>query len=67
MLRDEVFYPSDVATINITSTDSSGASNGSVKAMYGSIWNGESRIFGWTVHSHIYQGVYTAHIRLLNG
>jgi hypothetical protein len=62
MRTNETFYPADVATININSVDHNGAVNGSVKAMYGSIWNGAQRIFGWTVHSHIYQGTYVPHI-----
>lgn len=67
MKRGEVFYPANVSTITIASVDHNGATNGSVKAMYGSFWNGERRVFGWAVHSHIYQGVYTAHLNLLNG
>ena len=62
MKANDTFYPADVATININSIDSGGNVNGSVKAMYGSIWNGAQRIFGWTVHSHIYQGTYVPHI-----
>jgi hypothetical protein len=62
MKTNETFYPADVATININSVDANRNVNGSVKAMYGSLWNGAQRIFGWTVHSHIYQGTYVPHI-----
>lgn len=66
MKTNDTFYPADVATININSIDTNGNVNGSVKAMYGSIWNGNQRLFGWTVHSHIFQGTYTAHITCSN-
>ncbi len=62
MFRNEVFYPSDVATITINSVDSNGVVNGSVKAIYGSYWTGNQRLYGWTVHSHTYQGTYVPHI-----
>ncbi len=62
MKTNETFYPSDVATINMNSTDANGNVNGSVKAMYGSIWNGAQRIYGWTVHSHHYGAQYVEHI-----
>jgi hypothetical protein len=62
MKANDTFYPADVATININSIDAGGNVNGSVKAMYGSIWNGAQRVFGWAVHSHIYQGTYVPHI-----
>ncbi len=58
MLRGEVFYPSDVATINMTAYNSSGVATGSVKAMYGSFWNGNSKLYGWTVHSYHYGTSY---------
>lgn len=66
MKTNETFYPADVATINIGSIDANGNANGSVKAMYGSIWNGSRRLFGWMVHSHVYQGTYVAHIACSN-
>jgi hypothetical protein len=66
MKANDTFYPADVATITIASVAHNGSENGSVKAMYGSIWNGGRRIFGWTVHSHIYQGTYVAHITCSN-
>jgi hypothetical protein len=34
--------------------------------MYGSIWNGTQRIFGWTVHSHHYGAQYVEHIACSN-
>ena len=58
MLRNEVFYPSDVATITMTTYNSSGVANGSIKAMYGSIWNGNTRLYGWMVHSYHYGTSY---------
>ena len=58
MSRNEVFYPSDVATINMTSYDSNGVANGSVKVLYGSFWNGNTRLYGWTVHSYHYGASY---------
>jgi hypothetical protein len=58
MSRNEVFYPSDVSTITMTAYDTSGVSNGAVKAMYGSFWNGNTRIYGWTVHSYQYGATY---------
>jgi hypothetical protein len=66
MKTGETFYPADVSTININSTDANGTVNGSVKAMYGSIWNGAQRIFGWTVHSHHYGAQYVEHITCSN-
>jgi hypothetical protein len=62
MKSGEVFYPSDVSTITLSSYDSNGVANGSVKAMYGSIWNGSQRIYGWMVHSHHYGTTYVEHI-----
>ncbi|EEF62976.1 hypothetical protein [Pedosphaera parvula] len=62
LMTNEVFYPSDVSTITINSYDTSGTVNGSVKAMYGSIWNGDQRIYGWIVHSHHYGSTYVEHI-----
>ena len=66
MKTDETFYPANVATINIDSFDAGGTVNGSVKAIYGSIWNGTQRIFGWTVHSHHYGAQYVEHIACSN-
>jgi hypothetical protein len=66
MRRDEVFYPSDVSTITLGTIDHNGNANGSVKAMYGFFWNGSRRVYGWTVHSHIYNGTYVPHIRCNN-
>lgn len=62
MQKNEVFYPSDVATITMSSTTASG----SVKAMYGFTYQGGVRLYGWTVHSHTEGGTYYPHIVCLN-
>ena len=62
MKTNEVFYPSDVSTIDMTSTSASG----SVKAMYGFTYQGGVRLYGWTVHSHHEGANYYPHIVCLN-
>ncbi len=61
ILREgEIFYASKVARITVTSV----ASPGSVTFMYGFAFQGEKRVYGWTVVSHLATGARTYHVDL---
>lgn len=74
--RGEVFYPANVRRItcsdytgNVAGSGRAqdGVDNGWVQAMYGYFWTGQQRVWGWTVHSHSYNGVYTNHVNCRSG
>ena len=64
----ELFYPADVQAISLPSFSGEGQpANGTVTVRYGYVFNGSTKIYGWMVTSHTFDGICYDHMAYASG
>jgi hypothetical protein len=64
----ELFYPADVQAISLSSSSGEGQpANGTVTVRYGYVFAGSTKIYGWMVTSHVFDGICYDHMAYAGG